>query len=732
MVKVVYFQMRAILFFILWFMIILFAGQNHTQASSLSDKQEYSSIPSASSNGFDRALLTAEVSPSTLHTAAGAPSAESAQASESTYLIGPFDTLRITVSGHPDVSRTSIVRPDGRITIPLAEDVIAANKTPEQLARDLEEELRSTIRDPHVVVDVVEAVGPSAQRIKVIGSVGQMSSLRYREGMTLLDVVIEAGGLSPFAAGNDAVVYRRTPSGTEDIPVRLGDLVGEGDQTANIAMRPGDVVMIPEGFFTGEWNATGSLGFSTAFTDNYNLDPDGQKDPAVIFTVTPGIDIRGQTARVNAALAASTQLQYRTISDPKPDATVQLTGTSNSELVRERFFLDANASVSQQPLSSSSGTSGSGSNSSQSTVSTVELSPYLLNRLGSFANVETRHLFGAQFQSNGSGNSSNSNNDDNLSNSITNVFSIGLGSGRDFTRFLWTNRAYVGRQTRFDASDVDEGGIVFSPEYVVKPGFSFLGDLGYEVLDDGNNNLSGPTALGGFDWRPNPTFSLRAVYGKRLENQSGEGSLRYEIGPRTTVVGTASESVETGQTSLLQTTGSLGVNPATGRFVDRRTGLAYNPRPQTVNTDNNLSRIRRGSLNLSHASGVNNFGFSVFATDQKDLDNNNNSNNGSGSGDQTTWGVNASWSRQIDLRTGLTLTGEYEKGDGDDSGNNNNNNQSSGNFERYNFSIALNRTLSESLQGFVRYGFQKQTSKDNSNEFTENAVVIGLTYGFDL
>jgi polysaccharide export outer membrane protein len=688
-------------------MIILFAGHHHTQASSVSDKRESLSVPSASSNGFARALRTAEVSPSTLHTAADAPSPESNQADESTYLIGPFDTLRITVRGHPDLSGTNIVRPDGRITIPLVEDVIAANKTPQQLARDLEEKLRSTIRDPRVEVDVVEAVGPSEQRIKVIGSVGQLSALRYREGMTLLDVVIEAGGISPFAAANDAVVYRRTTSGTEEIPVRLGDLVGEGDQTANMAMRPGDVVMIPEGFFTGEWDATGSLGFATAYTDNYKLDPDGQKDPAVIFTVTPGIDIRGQTARVNAALAASVQLQYRTISDPKPDASVQLTGTSNTEFVREHLFLDANASVSQQALSASNGTSQSGSNSDQATVSTVELSPYLLNRLGSFANVETRHLFGAQFSSRK--NDSGSNGDDEFSNSVTNVFSIGLGSGRDFTRFLWTNRNYVGRQTRFGASDVDE------------------------VLDDGDTNLSGPTALGGFDWRPSPTFSLRAKYGTRLENQAGEGSLRYDIGPRTTLVGTASERVETGQTSLLQTTGSLGVNPATGQFVDRRTGLAYNPRPQTVNTDNNLSRIRSGSLNLSHASGVNTFGISVFGTDQKDLDNNNNQNNQNNSGDQTTWGVDASWSRQIHLRTGLTITAGYQKGNGDNSGNNSGNgNGSTNDFDRYNFSIALNHTLYESVQGFVRYGFQKQTSPDKSNEYTENAVVVGLTYNFDL
>jgi uncharacterized protein (PEP-CTERM system associated) len=122
----------------------------------------------------------------------------------------------------------------------------------------------------------------------------------------------------------------------------------------------------------------------------------------------------------------------------------------------------------------------------------------------------------------------------------------------------------------------------------------------------------------------------------------------------------------------------------------------------------------------------------VFGTDQKDLDNNNNNNNGSNGGDQTTWGVNASWSRQIDLRTELNLTAGYQKGDGDDSNDNNNNNRSDGNYDRYNFSIALNRTLYESVQGFVRYGFQKQTSPDKSNEFTENAVVVGLTYNFDL
>ena len=167
--------------------------------------------------------------------------------------------------------------------------------------------------------------------------------------MTLLDVVIEAGGLSPFAAGNDAVVYRRTPSGTEDIPVRLGDLVGEGDQTANIAMRPGDVVMIPEGFFTGEWNATGSLGFTTAFTDNYNLDPDGQKDPAVIFTVTPGIGISGQTARVNAALASKKKCS-RTSSEFDVPVNWKVASGFGSEIVRYCNCVDAANAALTRPV----------------------------------------------------------------------------------------------------------------------------------------------------------------------------------------------------------------------------------------------------------------------------------------------------------------------------------------------------------------------------------------------
>jgi polysaccharide export outer membrane protein len=644
--------------------------------------------------------------------------------------------LQISVRGQPDLSRTIVVRPDGWITFPLVDDVIAANKTPEQLARHIEKELGVFVRDPQVLVNVQNPVGPLERRIVVNGSAGQLGAIPFRQNMTLLDVVIEVGGLAPFAAGNDAVVYRRTISGVQEIPVRLGDLIGEGDPTANIEMRPGDIVMIPEGFLTGEWTAAGSVGFQTSYTDNFNLSPDGQKDPALLFTVTPGVALRGQSARVNAALSASAALQYRTLSRSEANVSPSLSATSNSELVREHLFLDANASIAQQPLSTNQSQSESGDDSGLSTVSTALVSPYLLNRLGSFANVETRLTSAVTLETNGDdnggGSNSNSGNNDQLSNAVTNVFSIGLGSGRDFTRFLWTNRYYVGRQTRFGDSDVDGAGGVFSPEYVVKPGFSVLGDFGYEVLDDGDTTLSGPTVRGGFDWRASPTFSLRAIYGLELENETGEVNLRYDIGPRTTLVGSATRAVETGQQSLLVTTESLGVNPATGAFVDRRTGLAFTPTPQAVSVDDNLSLTTGGSLNLSHNSGVNTFSISVFVTFQEDLDNNNDQGNG---GDEKNYGANASWSRQLDQKTGLTLSAGYSGGDNGNSGNRNNSNngnRSGDKFDRYSFSIALNRTLYESLQGFIRYGFQTQTSDNRDDEFTENAVIVGLTYDFDL
>lgn len=171
--------------------------------------------------------------------------------SQSDYVIGAADTLDVFVYRSPDLSMAGLaVRPDGRISIPLVEDITAAGKTPTVLAREIEGRLKKYVQDPTVTVIVRGFVGPYDRQIRVIGEAAEPRSLPYRDHMTLLDVVIETKGLTKFASGNSAVVVRRY--GTSDqktIPVRLSDLVKNGDITQNIEMQPGDTLIIPETWF---------------------------------------------------------------------------------------------------------------------------------------------------------------------------------------------------------------------------------------------------------------------------------------------------------------------------------------------------------------------------------------------------------------------------------------------------------------------------------------------------
>jgi len=165
------------------------------------------------------------------------------------YIVGPGDRLQIFVWRNPDISATVPVRPDGRISTPLVEDMVAVGKTPSQLARDIENVLEEYIRSPQVNIIVEGFVGTFGEQIRVVGQAAQPQALPYRDRMTLLDVMIEVGGLTAFAAGNRARVVRQLDGGTEEIRVRLNDLMNRGDIGQNIMMRPGDVVIIPESFF---------------------------------------------------------------------------------------------------------------------------------------------------------------------------------------------------------------------------------------------------------------------------------------------------------------------------------------------------------------------------------------------------------------------------------------------------------------------------------------------------
>ena len=181
-----------------------------------------------------------------------APSQEASTGfSQSDYVIGAADTLDVFVYRSPDLSMAGLaVRPDGRISIPLVEDITAAGKTPTVLAREIESRLKKYVQDPTVTVIVRGFVGPYDRQIRVIGEAAEPRSIPYRDHMTVLDVVIETKGLTKFAAGNSAVIVRRYgASDQKSIPVQLSDLLKNGDIGQNVEMQPGDTLIIPASWF---------------------------------------------------------------------------------------------------------------------------------------------------------------------------------------------------------------------------------------------------------------------------------------------------------------------------------------------------------------------------------------------------------------------------------------------------------------------------------------------------
>jgi polysaccharide export outer membrane protein len=177
------------------------------------------------------------------------PPTPAAASTSPEYRIGPGDTLDVFVWRNPELSVTVPVRPDGRISTPLIEDMPATEKTPTQLARDIEEALKNYVQQPVVTVMVKNFVGPYSRQIRVIGEATNPQALPYSDDMSLLDVMIGVGGLTKFAAGNRSVVVRKVDGKTQQFGVNIDRLLKDGDVSANVPMMPGDVLIIPQSFF---------------------------------------------------------------------------------------------------------------------------------------------------------------------------------------------------------------------------------------------------------------------------------------------------------------------------------------------------------------------------------------------------------------------------------------------------------------------------------------------------
>jgi len=176
------------------------------------------------------------------------PAPQEVQSPDLPYRIGPLDTVNIVVWRNPDLSSTVTVRPDGLVSIPLAEDVQAAGRSPAQLSRELEKALAKYVRDPVVTVVVTGFQGVYSDQVRIVGEAAKPQAVPYRRNMTILDVMIQVGGLTDFADGNGAVLIRGAEGGRQ-YSVRLKDLLKRGDISANVAVMPGDIVIVPQSWF---------------------------------------------------------------------------------------------------------------------------------------------------------------------------------------------------------------------------------------------------------------------------------------------------------------------------------------------------------------------------------------------------------------------------------------------------------------------------------------------------
>lgn len=168
--------------------------------------------------------------------------------SDYNYIVGAGDILNIIVWRNPELSMSVPVRPDGKVSTPLVDELTAQGKTTTEIARSVEKELSKLVRDPVVTIIATSFIGPYSEQIRVIGEATRPQALAYKKNMTMLDVMIAVGGLTDFADGNAASITR-VSEGEKRYSVRLKDLVKRGDITANVEVKPGDILIIPQGWF---------------------------------------------------------------------------------------------------------------------------------------------------------------------------------------------------------------------------------------------------------------------------------------------------------------------------------------------------------------------------------------------------------------------------------------------------------------------------------------------------
>jgi uncharacterized protein (PEP-CTERM system associated) len=455
----------------------------------------------------------------------------------------------------------------------------------------------------------------------------------------------------------------------------------------------------------GDLTITPSLEFREAYSDNVDLDPDGAEESALTSEVVPGVIIRSESARVTAALNASPILRHQTAgSDEGLSVAGNLAGLGTVEVAEDLFFVDAQASISQQVLSSKA----AGSTANEETVQVYRLSPYLRSRFGGFADAEARYRLSQIFIGGQEDAGANA-----ASDSTTHSLGLSLDSGREFARFRWSVKAFGSDESRTDDDDVTRWETGLGLEYAFDRSITAIVGAGYQFFDDGDpaNEIEEPTWKVGFRWRPGPRTELEATYGERDDDQSANVNFRYDISTRTSITASYAEILEKPQERLVRNVSFIELDPESDQFIDPQTGLPFDPNQSPFDIDNETTRTQTFRIGLNGSRGRTDFGLNA-AIQNEEIE---------PTGEQEDIiALGARFSRRLNPHLTANLFAGYERSEFDDGQVD----------DEYTGIAGINYEIYANLRAGLRYEFHLQESSVEASEFTENRVAANLRITF--
>ena len=468
---------------------------------------------------------------------------------------------------------------------------------------------------------------------------------------------------------------------------------------------PASVLVLAGPAAAGNLTIVPSLELREIFSDNIDQAPDGLDESALTTEIVPGFTLRSESARATAALDVFPIIRHQTAGEDEGFTLAgDLAGLGTLEVEEDLFFVDAQASISQQVLNNKS----SGATSDENPVGVFVVSPYLQNRFGGFAVGEARYrlsqvLIGDQDDAGPA----------TVSDSTNNEVKLSLVSGADFSRLKWAVNALASYENRSEDDDVERWETGLEAEYAINRSISVLAAAGYQFFDDGEaaNDVDDPTWQLGFRWRPGPRTDLRVTYGQLDAERGPRMEFSYKISSRTRITASYSEILEKSQERLVRNVSFIDLDSETDQFLDPQTGLPFESNQSPFDIDNQTSRIKAFRFGLIGARGRNTF--SLNGTVQ-------NETTEPGGLEEDVIGLMGRFARRITPHLTLDLFAGYQQTEFDDGQED----------DEYRVNTGLSYRLYENLRAGVRYGFSLQNSNVDASEFTENRVTVSLQMTF--